>query len=154
MTNLPDHQSPNNRSVYLWLVSAFLLVGVCAVMLMGYGFVRFQRALIYPNAVELSSNQEAGFARVLYRQGVILRTKDETLLIQDWYIKNAGFAREQIADGQCSHIYGHQQFWLVDRRMSLTICDSLNERTFYVEQTLYPDTDFKEAIDRMQALIR
>ena len=135
--NLTRHL--RDRPIFLGLILSLVTLCACASMVAAGSFVRFRQGIIYPRARVLSTHQRTALPKILYQQGVMLRTTDDTPLIQAWYVDQFGFGREQIHDGQCSHMYGFEKLLFVERRMTLTICESLRDRAFYVAPTINPD---------------
>ena len=125
-----------NKRIYWGLATMAGLSLIALVILLGYGFYRVQESIVYPQATLLSSHRLSALPHLLFQQRLSLRSQDETPQVYAWYARNFGIGAEQLATGQCSYMGGNQSFLFLERRLSLTICDSRNGRIIYIQQAM------------------
>jgi hypothetical protein len=125
-----------NRRIYWGLATAAGAALIVLIIFLGYAFYRMQESTIYPQATVLSSHRLSALPHLLFQQQLSLRSQDETPQVYAWYARNFGIGPEQMATGQCSHMGASQSFLFLERRLSLTVCDSRNGRLIYIQQAM------------------
>lgn len=128
------HRTHKPLLLYGGIAAGFVLL----VLLLGGGFLLLERRTAdYPDATILAEHINPslrGYPSL--RQDVAFRTSDPFPEVYNWYSVGFDLGPETYAQGSCILIENSQNWFILRRHMSATICDTPGDRLIFIERTL------------------
>ncbi len=128
----------SNRS---WLLALAVLAGVTLVLtavLLTVAIVRYNNAADYPGATSVPGQDTFKFwPHLTIRRNTAYRTSDPLPRVYNWYSNGFSLGPESYALGNCIQISKtFTDFYIVEREVSVTVCDTTTDRMIFVARTL------------------
>jgi hypothetical protein len=108
----------------------FVLAAIPAVL-------REWRDADYPGASRLSDHSTYTLGHFSYRRDTAYRTKDLFPVVYNWYSSGHKLGPEEHAQSNCITMERtFREFFVIDRYMGVTLCDTRNGRMIFVTRTI------------------
>ncbi len=127
------------QTKWIWAGAITLTVAIAAGLfgLLTIIVIQDREAVHYPGAEKITNHDVIRvFPNFFYRQDASFRSQDDFNSVFNWYSTGFHLGPEKTAQSGCSHMYNSEILYLVQRIISVTVCDTINGRMVFVQRTL------------------